>query len=118
MSRDPRQARIDDEHLQLLAVLHYVMAALLAITAAFAGFLSTWIFWIVERMLEMPELKPNPEQVGKAHDLQLLFGGFTFLIGLGMAAAAFGVGLSGRFIATRRYRLYCLVVATLLCLYA
>jgi len=94
----------DDEHLHLLAVFHYVYAAITALTAAFALLLVLIGGFF---LATPPSAEAPPPAVGWAFIWTGIVG-----VALGWAYAAL-VFVAGRFIAAQRGYVYVLVVSVL-----
>jgi hypothetical protein len=104
----------DEEHLKLLAIFHYVVAAIIAIFACFP-LIHVAMGWM---MVANPEFMSKGQQ-GQTPPaafgyLMIAMGGIFIL--MGWAAAIFTL-ISGRFLARRRNRLFSFVMAALLCMF-
>lgn len=104
----------DEEHLKLLAIFHYVVAA---IGALFACFPLLHVAMGV-MMVVSPEFlsggqngPPPPPAIGYFF---IVMGGVFVLMGW---AAAIGTFLSGRFLARRQNRIFSFVMAAILCMF-
>src|SRR5689334_23330525 len=109
-TRDQRQ--IDNSHLSLLAIFHYVLAALSLVGL---GFL--FLHWfILHSVFQNPEVwkeqknGPAPKQLFAIFQWFYLFGGFM-IVSAGICNL-----LSAIFIQQRRARMFSLIVAGLDCL--
>jgi hypothetical protein len=105
-----RQRIVDEEHLRLLALFHYISGA---VTIAFSLFIGVWIVFMGTMLAFVPPVPPGGEAAGAPHPhapfaIMLAFFGVFFALGL-----AYGILeiLSGRYIARRRRRVFSLVVA-------
>ncbi len=109
MTTDPLKQRIlDEEHLRLLSMFHYISGALtilfssiFVIHLAILGFLMA----SPELLGPVPSKGPSPESV-----LSVLFTIVAVFVALGIA---YGIAqiVSGRFLAKHRYRTFSLIVA-------
>jgi hypothetical protein len=104
----------DTEHLRLLSIFHYVMAGITAFFSCFGLFYV--IFGLM--MLFSPEsfADPGHSQPPPPAAFGLMFalmGGFFVLGGWGFATAMF---LAGRYLASRKHYLFCLIISGLLCM--
>jgi hypothetical protein len=109
----PTQRSKDEEHLRLLAIFHYVVAALGALFACFP-----LIHVAIGLMLFFHRGFPNQAQQGvPPHWFGLIFvvvGGLFVLFGWAAAICTF---ISGRYLARRRKRLFSFVMAAVLCMF-
>jgi len=103
----------DEEHLRLLAIFHYVVAALGALFACFP-----LVHVAVGLLLFFHQgLSNHGRQDVPPHWFGLIFvivGGFFVLLGWGAAICTF---ISGRYLARRRKRLFSFVMAAILCIF-
>jgi hypothetical protein len=103
----------DEEHLRLLAIFHYVVAALGALFACFP-----LIHVAVGLLLFFHQgFSNHGRQDVPPHWFGLIFvivGGFFVLLGWGAAICTF---VSGRYLARRRKRLFSFVMAAILCMF-
>jgi ABC-type phosphate transport system permease subunit len=110
---DPQQV-IDNEHLKLLSIFHYVVAglALLGILFLFAHFL------IMSAVFTNPEIwKSSKTQSAPPPQFFMAFlGCFYLIMGVIIAAAAVLNFLSAGFLRQRKHRIFSFVVAGLNCL--
>ncbi len=112
----PRPAALvsaDDEHLRLLSIFHYVHGALMAVGGFFP------IIHVVMGLLMV--FSPESLNDGKSSGAPPPFFGWIFVVMgslfiLGAWTLALGSFLAGRFMARRRRRTLCLIVAGLSCL--
>lgn len=109
----PPGRKADEEHLRLLSIFHYVLAAFGLIPAclpllyvAFGGVMMANPAFLHDAKGEGP-----PAFVGF---LILAFGAFFALFAWSMLVCVF---LSGRFLAKRKNRTFSIVVAAMLCLF-
>lgn len=105
--------REDDDHLRLLSLFHYVVAAIVFLVACLP-----LIHFAVGAALLTGVIPAEPdEQIGaRVAGCGLL--GFSGLIILAGWATAAALVVAGRFLAQRRRWTFCLVVAALSCLFA
>ena len=102
----------DTEHLRLLTFFYYVNAGINALFSCFA------LMYVVIGAL----LLSNPTVFGKGGGgppaivgyIVTTLGGVLLLLGLGFSSC---LALTGRFLAQRRHRLFCLVIAGINCLF-
>lgn len=103
---DVRQRILDEEHLRLLALFHYISGAL---TIAFASLFIFHLIFIVFAM-NNPEIFRVPQRPEEFETMpQQLLGMFAAFIGsFVIGGIAYGVVqiVSGRFISRRRYRTF------------
>ena len=111
MTNEEKQAVLDDEHLRLLALFHYVMGGFTVVGALFAGM---WAVFMAVVWASAPPTFPEgtneeiPRQFQTIPAFMLAFFGMFAAL-----AVVFGVlqVVAGRCIATRRARLFTLLVA-------
>lgn len=102
----------DDEHLKLLSIFHYVLAGIAGLLALIAIFdLIIGLFFILA-----------PDKIANGGELPPAWFGWLFVIGAGLflTLALILVALvlmEGHFLARRRHRLFCLVVAGIECIF-
>ncbi len=104
----------DGEHLRLLAIFHYVLAAIGAVFACFPLLhvgLGLMMVLNPDFLAEGPKANPPPWWFGY---IFVVLGGLMVLAGWAMAIATF---ISGRFMARRRHRMFSFVVAAILCIF-
>lgn len=103
------QRKFDADHLKLLAVFHYVLAAL-----SLVGLLFLLMHWaMLSTVMSLPaenQNGPPPEQ------FFAIFKWFYLLMGLMIVTGGLSNLVSGRFIQQRRHRVFSLIVAGLNCL--
>jgi len=102
---------MDQEHLRLLSIFHYVVAGIIALFSCFPIIhLIVGIVWFVA-----------PAAMSGGHGPPLLFGLLFTLIPAMMILAGWGLAvvvlLAGRSLARRRHYTFCLVVAAISCLF-
>jgi hypothetical protein len=109
------QASEDAEQLKVLSIFHYVMAALLVVTGciaaayfAFTGFMVTEMFKAMPPSAAGP---PPPRELG------WIFGGIGALLAVGSVVIATFHFMCGRWLAARRNRSFCFVVACICCVF-
>jgi len=100
----------DREHLKLLAIFHFVYAGLIMLISGLAGIYT--VFGAVMLGASFQGKGPNapPPEIG---GLFMCLGAFLMLLGWTVAGL---VAFSGRKLLQHRGRLYCMVIAGLLCL--
>jgi hypothetical protein len=102
----------DQEHLELLSIFHYILGGIAALFAFFPLiYLGLGIFFLVLPDRFEGSGSPPPWFLGW---IFIVIGGVFMLIGL---AFAFCVVLAGRFIAKHKHYIFCLVIASLNCLF-
>lgn len=105
------QRLVDQEHLRLLAIFHYVVAGL-----AFVGIGFLVMHFMMMRMFfDNPEMwkntpNPPPQQFFAMFRWFYLFGGVCLIL------AAIGNLLSGLYIRAKKHRMFSLVIAALNCI--
>ena len=101
----------DAEHLKLLSVFHYVLAALTALV----GFLPIIYIALGAAMVmgKMPASPSSPAPPPEVGWMFIIFGGLFCLLAWAFAGCLF---LSGRWLAARRNWTFCFVVACLSCM--
>ena len=101
----------DAEHLKLLSVFHYVLAALTALV----GFLPIIYIALGAAMVmgKMPAGPSSPAPPAEFGWMFIIFGGLFCLLAWAFAVCLF---LSGRWLAARRNWTFCFVVACLSCM--
>jgi hypothetical protein len=109
------QERIDCEHLNLLAIFHYVVGALEILFSSFAILhLSLGIAMIVNpQFFDRPNGAPDPAQPFIGY-LFAIVGGLFVLFGWTMGGLTI---YSGRCIHKRRRRMFSMIVAGITCLW-
>jgi uncharacterized membrane protein len=104
----------DQEHLDLLAIFHYVLAAILAIFACFPLIhVSIGLLMVLhpEGLTGNQHEPAPPAMIGY---MFIIMGGIFIILGWGMAICTF---ISGRYLAKRRKRMFSFVAAALLCMF-
>ncbi len=102
----------DEEHLRLLSIFHFVVGGLLGIFSLFPLIhVGIGLFLVFGGEQLDPHGNGPPPAIGW---LFVFLGSMFILIGLSIASL---VILTGRFLATRRHHLFCLVVACVECLF-
>ncbi len=99
----------DNEHLKLLTIFHYVVGAVAALFACFpfihffigVGMVAGWF----------PDTDPAAEKFGV---FMIVIAGFFILLGWTYAALLI---TAGRFLARKRHRTFCLVIAGVSCIF-
>jgi hypothetical protein len=104
-------AFLDDdlEHLRLLAVFHYAMAALAALVALFPA-----AYLVLGLLMASGHIAPEDE--GSRILGWMMSSCASFFTVVGLASAAL-IALAGRSLSERTRYTYCLVVAAVLCLF-
>jgi hypothetical protein len=97
------------EHLRLLSIFHYVVAGLIALVSLLPG-----LQLVLGLLMAGGQLAPEDE--GSRVAGFCLSGCASFFLALGLGFAAL-IALAGRSLAERRRYTYCLVAATILCLF-
>ena len=102
----------DEEHLKLLSVFHYVVGGLAGLFALFPIFhlILGLVFILVPHKLESEGEMP-PAFIGWVF---VIFAGMFIIVGWVLAAF---IIIAGRFLAHRRHRLFCLVMAGIECIF-
>ena len=100
------QASQDAEHLRLLAIFHYVVAAMMALWGTFPIF--HVVFGAFMAFAKVPPGKDGELSPALFGWLFMLAGGAFVLLGWSLAVCTF---LAGRNLVKRRRYLFCLVVA-------
>jgi len=104
----------DDEHLRLLSIFHYVVAGLTALVGCFPLIHVTIGLIIAFAPEQFGDNKGEPPPMW----LGLIFAGIgTFIIAMFWSLAAC-VAITGRFLANRKYYMFCLVIAAIECMFA
>jgi len=109
----PNSPSNDSEHLRLLVIFHYVVAALGAVFACFPLLhVAMGVMMVVspEIMTGSQKGPPPPAAIGY---LFIVMGGLCVVLGWAAAICTF---ISGRFLARRRHRMFSFVMAALLCM--
>ncbi len=104
----------DVEHLRLLGLFHYIVAGIGALAACIPIF--HVVFGIM--MITNPEMMSGGQDVPPPAWFGYLFAGVGILFVLFGWAAAICTFLSGRYLARRRRRMFSLIVAGVLCMFA
>lgn len=106
------QRRIDAEHLKLLAVFHFVLAAL---SVFGLGFL--FLHWaIMHAVMGSPEMWKNAKAAPPPDTLMAIFRWFYAFAGSGLLAVGIGNLISGWCLLKRRHRTFSLVISGVNCL--
>ncbi len=105
------QRRLDNEHLRLLSIFHFVVGGL-AVAAMALLCLHFLAFFFVFSIAPMG----NGPQDAPPREMLYMLGGLYVVFGLVLAATAVLNGLSGLFLRQRKNRIFSLVVAGLDCL--
>ena len=99
----------DAEHLKLLAVFHFLYAALVALGGCCAGGYIVMGLLIASGEFEGSNGPPPPPEMGWFF---VVFGAFGMLLIWGMAVL---VAVAGRKLLQRRGRVFCMVIAGFMC---
>jgi hypothetical protein len=108
------QRVVDREHLRLLAIFHFVVAALSVLGI---GFLLLH-YTLMSSVFDNPQIwqkQPNPPPFSPK-EFFAIFKWFYVFGGVALLLAVVGNVLSGIFLMARKYRVFSLVVAALDCL--
>lgn len=113
-SRDPGHlAIIDAEHLRLLAIFHFVSAAL-----AFVGVLFASLYFVlIWAVFANPELWAQSQEGPPPEGVITIFQWFTGVGVVWFVVACVGNLLSGLYLRTRRHRTFSMVIAGINCLH-
>lgn len=99
----------DEEHLRLLSIFHYVLAAMIGLAACFPV-----IHLTVGIVLLLSTVGDGPEGInGFVGIFLVIMAGAFVLLGWGLAFCLF---VAGRSLAARRRHLFCLIMAGVSCL--
>lgn len=101
----------DEQHLRILAILHYVYAGLTALGALFGGGMMAFIGFTIFS-LPTPPQKPSEPPLAAIGWFYIVFGSVVLLIGLPISVL---IAIVGRFLARQRYWLFCMIIAGLIC---
>jgi hypothetical protein len=102
----------DQEHLELLSIFHYIVGGIAALFSFFPFvYLIIGTLFIVAPGRIQGSGSPPPEFLGW---IFIILGGCIMLVGLAFAVC---VILAGRYITKRRHYIFCLVIASLNCLF-
>jgi hypothetical protein len=100
----------DLEHLRLLSIFHYVVAAMVALFSLFP--VIHLVLGIAMLTGQFPETPGKEEPFGFMGWFFVLFASIWIVCGLTFAVCLF---LAGRYLSQRRRYLFCLIVAGLAC---
>jgi hypothetical protein len=104
----------DEEHLRLLAIFHYVVAAIGALFACFPLIhVAIGVMMVTNPAIMSGEQKGPPPPAAFGY-LFIVMGGVFVLMGWAAAVCTF---ISGRFLAKRRKRMFSFVMGALLCMF-
>jgi hypothetical protein len=102
----------DQEHLELLSIFHYIVGGIAALFSFFPiVYLILGTLFIVAPGRIQGSGSPPPAFLGW---IFIILGGSIMLVGLAFAVC---VILTGRYITKRRHYIFCLVIASLNCLF-
>lgn len=106
-----KQEIIDYEHLRLLSIFDYILGGIMAFFACFP------IFHIIIGIITLIASKSSSDVEAVPPDFIgwffIIMGGAVFILGW---LYAISLILAGRFIARRKHRIFCLVIAIISCL--
>lgn len=106
------QRKVDADHLKLLAMFHFIMAAL-----ALLGLGFLFLHWLaMHTMFDNPEMWKGQQGGPPPKEVLATFRWFYVIFGLGIILAAFANAASGWLIQRRRARVFSLVVAGVNCM--
>lgn len=106
------QRAVDREHLNLLAIFHFVVAGL----AFFGlGFLAVH-FAFMRAILDDPQIMKGGHNSGPPPEFVAMFKVFYAVFGVAAVLAVFGNLFSGFYLRARKNRMFSIVVAALDCL--
>jgi hypothetical protein len=106
------QRKVDAEHLKLLAVFHFVLAAL-----SFLGLGFLFLHWfLMHSVLENPEMLKNAKGAPPPKELFAIFQWIYLIMGVCVMACALGNLLSGLCLLKHRAKLFSFIVAGINCL--
>ena len=111
MTHDERQAVLDEEHLRLLALFHYILGG---VTVAGGLFMGVWAIFMAVVFASAPPTFADGTNEEFARQMQAMPAFMMAFFGMFAAVVvAFGVVqvVAGRCIASRRARLFTLLVA-------
>jgi len=103
----------DQEHLKMLSIFHYVVGGL---TGLFACFALIYVAVGIGVLLG-PACSSHPQGGVPANAFGWLFIIIGAMFFLGGWALAIAIIVAGRFLAARKRRIYCLVVAGIACMF-
>ena len=108
-----QQARRDAEHLKVLAIFHFILAALGLLGIAFLAF----HFVLMSAIFTNPEMWKNAKGgPPPAILLKLMLGGYAFGVVVMLTGGVVNL-LSGLFIRKRRHRMFSIIIGGLNCLH-
>ena len=107
-----RRAIIDAEHVRLLAIFHFVSAALSFVGVIF----SSLYFLLFQVVFSNPELTQSQEGP-PPEEILTIFRWFTGLFVAWFLVSCIGNLLSGMFLRRRRHRTFSMVIAVINCLH-
>jgi hypothetical protein len=108
-----RQAIIDAEHVRLLAIFHFVSAALSFVGVAFASL----YFVLFQVMFSNPEIWAQSGEGAPPAEVITIFRWFTGMFVVWFLVSCVGNLLSGMFLRARRHRTFSMVIAAINCLH-
>ena len=106
------QRAVDRDHLNLLAIFHFVVAGLAFLSL---GFLAVH-FAFMRAILDNPEMLKGGRSAGPPPEFLAMFKWFYAIFSVAAILAVLGNLLSGFYIRARRNRTFSIVVAALDCL--
>jgi hypothetical protein len=105
LTPEERQAVLDDEHLRLLALFHYISGG---VTVVFSLLFALWCIFAATMMASIPQRSPgDPPLQGMPQMIFVVFGIFS---ALGVVYGTVEIA-SGRFIRERRHRVFTIIAA-------
>jgi hypothetical protein len=100
----------DEEHLRLLQIGYYILAAMCAAMTVFGMLYAGFMGVILSSMPQNSQNNVDPRALG---GIFAIIGGILVVCGIGSALLTF---LTARFLAARSHRVFCIVIAALTCL--
>jgi hypothetical protein len=109
----------DAEHLKLLGIFHYVMAGLSCLGLVFGGIYVAMGFVMKNTLAHAAAHSPagsTPPPAAMADTMMWFMVGYGAIAGIISLLFVVGYFLTARYLAQRRYRSFCLVIAGISCL--
>lgn len=107
------RASEDAEQLKVLSVFHYVMAALLVVIGCIAAAYFAFAGFVVAEMFKA--MPPSAAAPPPPRELGWIFGGIGAVLAIGFLVMATLHFMCGRWLAARRNRSFCFIVACICC---
>jgi hypothetical protein len=107
------RAIIDAEHVRLLAIFHFVSAALSFAGVAFASL----YFVLFQVMFSNPEMWAQSQEGAPPAEVIMIFRWLTGMLVVWFLVSCVGNLLSGMFLRARRHRTFSMVIAAINCLH-